>query len=162
MHSKPECVQTGTAAMVLGMGVLVYLFDRSSASVYFVPDWWEFSESMPSLFGALGNYLPTFAHVFAFILLTTAVLRSRLRSALIICAIWFSFDSLLELGQLDVVAEKIVSIIPPWFQDWPLLENVAGYFVSGRFDPLDIASIALGTAAAYMTFRYSTRKEDTK
>ena len=162
MDSKPEWLQAGTAVIVLGIGILVYLFDRSSASVYFVPDAWAYSAATPSLFGALGSYVPTFTHVFAFILLTTAVLRSRLHSALAICAIWFSFDLLLELAQLDVVANKIAGTVPRWFQDWPVLENVGSYFVSGRFDAFDVASIALGTAAAYVTIRFSSRKQDTK
>jgi hypothetical protein len=162
MRWTPERVQTGVAVSVLGIGVLVYLFDRPSASVYFVPNWWTFSAATPSLFGALGDHLPTFAHAFAFILLTTAALQSRLRSSLVICAIWFGLETSLEFAQLDGVAEKIASAIPSWFQDWPVLENVSRYFVSGRFDALDIGSIALGTLAAYVTVRISTRKEDTK
>jgi len=162
VHSKPEWVQAGWAVTVLALGILVYMLDRPSASVYFVPDTWIFSAATPSLFGTLGSYLPTFTHVFAFILLTAAVLRTPLRSPFAICAIWFSIEALFEVAQMDAIADVIDSIVPLWFEDWPLLDNVAGYFVAGRFDPLDIASLALGAAAAYAAIQYSIRKKDTK
>ncbi len=154
---KPEWVQFYAAAGVLTAGVLVYLLDRPSNSLYFVPDSWSISDRTPAIFGAIGRYLPTFAHTFAFILLTTAVMAPTRKAALGICAAWLSVESLFELAQSDAISANIARNVPAWFSDWPLLDNVAVYFVNGRFDPLDLVSIAVATGAAYLTMLYSTR-----
>jgi hypothetical protein len=143
---------------VLTAGVLVYLLDRPSGSVYFMPDSWSIADRTPAMFGALGRYLPTFAHTFAFILFTSVVLSPTRRAALGICVAWVVVESLFEIAQRDIIAAKIAANVPAWFADWPLLDNVADYFVAGRFDPLDLVSIMIAAGAAYLTMIYSTRR----
>lgn len=155
---KPEWRQIFVAVVVLTAGVLVYLLDRPSSSVYFVPDWWSMPDQTLANFGTLGQHLPTFAHTFAFILLTTAVLSPLRRAALGICAAWVVVESLFEIAQGTVISAKIAANVPAWFSDWPLLDNVANYFVAGRFDPLDLVSIIIAAGAAYLTILYSTRR----
>ena len=74
IRMKPEWLQFYAAIAVLVVGVLIYLLDRPSSSVYFVPDSWSMADRTPRIFGTIGRYLPTFAHTFAFILFTTAVM----------------------------------------------------------------------------------------
>jgi hypothetical protein len=154
---RAEWLQFYAAVAVLTIGVLVYLLDRPSNSVYFVPDSWSMADNSSPIFGAVGRYLPTFAHTFAFILFTTAILVPTRKAAAGICVGWLLVESLFEIGQADAIAAKIASTVPDWFSDWPLLDNVADYFVAGRFDPVDLVSIILAAGAAYLTILYSTR-----
>jgi hypothetical protein len=165
---KPEWLQFFAAVAVLSIGIFVYLLDRPSSSVYFVPDSWSAEAWTPeswtmgngtsSVFGSIGRYLPTFAHTFAFILFTTAVLVPTRRAALGICLGWLIVESLFEVAQSDALSAKIAGNVPAWFSDWPLLDNVAAYFLTGRFDPLDLVSIIISAGAAYLTFMYYTRR----
>jgi hypothetical protein len=151
-------LQFYAAVTVLSAGVFVYLLDRPSSSVYFVPDSWSIADRETAIFGTLGRYLPTFAHTFAFILFTTAVLSPLRKAGLEICAAWVIIESLFEIAQSDVISTKIAANVPAWFSDWPLLDNVADYFVAGHFDPLDLVSIIIAGVAAYLTILYSTRR----
>lgn len=158
IRTKPEFMQLSAATLVLAFGVLVYLLDRPSNSVYFVPEWWALAEATPAFFGLLGQYLPTFSHTFAFILFTTAVLAVRRRAAIVVCAAWLLVDSFFEIAQRDELAVNIVNHLPNWFAEWPLLDNVAAYFLVGRFDPFDLVSIFAAGIAAYLLVLYSTRR----
>ena len=152
---RPQQVQLASAATILFLGVLVYLFDRPAAEIYFVPDWWLPADGVADLFGSLGRHLPTFAHVYAFILITVAIIGARSRIALVICAAWFMLEAAFEIAQLDAIATPIAAHVPAWFASVPLFDTVAGYFVNGRFDLLDLLSIALGALAAYATVQLS-------
>ena len=155
MTWRPQQIQLAGAATIFFLGVLVYLFDRPAAEIYFVPDWWVPAEGVAGLFGTLGRHLPTFAHVYAFALITVAVTGARSRMALMICAGWFMLEAVFEITQLDAIATQIAAVVPAWFASVPLFDTVAGYFVNGRFDPLDLLSIAFGALAAYATVRLS-------
>ena len=87
---RPATLQVIFAVLVLAIGVFVYLLDRPSTSVYLVPDSWELGKSLPPVFGAIGDQLPTFAHTFAFTLLTSAVLEPWRWSAVIACSGWWA------------------------------------------------------------------------
>jgi hypothetical protein len=91
-------------------------------------------------------------------LLTTAVIAPRRRAAFLVCAGWLIVDSLFEIAQRDDLATNIVDYLPNWFAEWPLLDNVAAYFLLGRFDPFDLVSILAAGVAAYLLVLYSTRR----
>lgn len=155
VYKHPETVQIVIALFVLSIGVLVYLLDRQPGSVYFIPEWFSLTGNPGSIFGYIGNHLPTFIHVYVFILLTVSTTAVSVSHA---CILWFVIDSLLEIAQLTTVANWIAENIPAWFAGIPFFENTASYFKNGTFDVLDIVSIVLGTVAAYLTFQF-TRKE---
>lgn len=145
-----------TAALgMLTLGVLVYLLDRQPETIYFMPEWLLLTDSFSPVFGILGDQLPTFIHVYAFILLTFVVLSPSLRMLVPICMGWFVLDCILELAQISIFAQLIANHIPSWFAGIPFLENTAGYFLSGTYDLMDIVSIAMGTVVAYLTIRFS-------
>jgi hypothetical protein len=79
----------------------------------------------------------------------TTVLSPLRRAALGICAAWVVVESFFEIAQNTVISAKIAANVPAWFSDWPILDNVANYFVAGYFDPLDLVSIVIGAVAAY-------------
>ena len=158
IRTKPEWIQFSAAVIALTVGILVYLLDRPADTVYFVPDWWLLADFTPALFGSFGQYLPTFSHTFAFILLTTAVIAPHRKAAIVACAGWLVVNSFFEIAQRDDLAANIVRYLPGWFAEWPLLDNVAAYFLVGRFDPLDLVSIFAAAIAAYVLVLYSTRR----
>ena len=142
----------------LCVGVLVYAFDRQPESIYFLPGWLSLHDQSGSIFGSLGNYLPTFIHVYAFILLTVVVAAPSLAKLIPVCLAWFSLDSLFEIAQLNPIAQWIASHTPSWFNGIPFLENTANYFLMGSFNVFDMFSIAIGTLAAYLTVSLVKRR----
>jgi hypothetical protein len=132
------------------IGSLVYLIDRPSNHTYFVsssPINISLSDTMPHVFGAIGNSLPDFLHVFSFILLTAGLLWCRKKGYFIICVSWFLVDTAFEVGQKFALWSS--SLVPDWFAEIPFLETSKSYFLQGTFDFFDIAAIALGSIAAY-------------
>jgi hypothetical protein len=156
---RRSTIQGVFAFASLAIGACVYFFDREPAAVYFMQHWLSKEDTMPSVFGWLGNHLPAFLHVYAFTLLTIAVVKPSRVCAIVICASWFVVDSLFELGQAAALAQKIASHVPSWFDGVPFLENTSSYFINGTFDPVDLCSIAIGSLAAYLTFVVSSPRE---
>lgn len=152
---RSKLAQASTALVALLVGVAVYWVDRQPESVYFMALWGNQGGNVGLGFGGLGNHLPTFLHVYAFIMLTLAVVVPTRDRAIAICALWFVADSLFELGQTGIIAGQIANGVPDWFQGIPFLENTVDYFVHGTFDVIDLYSIALGSLAAFLTFGVS-------
>ena len=142
----------------LGIGVLVYVLDRQAEFVYFLPGWLSLHTQAGSVFGSIGNYLPTFIHVYAFILLTVIVAVPAITKLIPVCLAWLTLDTLFEIAQIDAIARWIASHTPGWFSGIPFLENTSDYFLMGTFDALDLLSIAGGTLAAFLTVTFLTRR----
>jgi hypothetical protein len=142
-------VALGLLSLVLGL--TVYLSDRPAASAYFLAADPATAALHGRSFGPLGQWLPAFLHVYAFILFTAAVVVPRGRGVAAVCTAWFAVDTLFECGQHPAIAPDLAALIPRWFQGIPVLENTANYFVRGVFDPIDILFIALGAIAACAT-----------
>ncbi|MFC1844112.1 hypothetical protein ACFLZ5_04920 [Thermodesulfobacteriota bacterium] len=136
---------------VLIIGVLFYYLFRSAEHTYFL----KFLSNNPYCknflspgYILIGNSLPTFIHVVAFTLMTAGIIARQKRGYVIACLFWFAVDFLFEVGQgLDTI---IIQIIPDWFSGFAFLENSKSYFLQGRFDSLDLFSIALGSLTAYI------------
>jgi len=142
------------------LGVLVYVFDRSSEYIYFLPDGLSLNHQTGRIFGSIGNYLPTFVHVYVFILLTAIVVIPAGRKLIPVCLAWLTLDSLFEVAQFNPIAQWIGSHIPTWFEGVPFLENTADYFLMGTFDVFDLISIATGTVAAYLTVSFTLMRTE--
>lgn len=138
----------GVAGLVLGS--IVYLIDRPPDQTYFVYSSninLTLFNTIPKLFGVIGNSLPDFLHVFSFILITAGLIYCQKRGYFIICLSWFLVDTTFEVGQKFTTWPS--QIIPDWFAGIPFLENTENYFLRGTFDFIDLAAIAFGTAMAY-------------
>lgn len=146
------------SAAVIGMSV--YLIDRQPDSVYLIPSWISLTDYLDPIFGIIGNHLPTFIHVYVFILLTVMVMRPSTMKVYAICIAWLTVDSLFELAQHETIAQWISGHVPGWFEGIPILENMAVYFLGGTFDIFDLISITLGTLAAYLTIKYIRSREN--
>ncbi len=152
--------QTNKAQIVIGLAVLllgtmVYVVDRPWEQTIFVPGDLSLFPLTPSVFGVTGHSLPTFAHVFAFSLLTIALVGGAKRAAITVCLGWCLVEAAFELGQHLALA--LATAMPPWFAGLPMLNKSASYFLHGTFDPLDILAIALGALAAYFVIQRTTR-----
>jgi len=156
-------IQILTGATVLFIGILVYLVDRPPDQTYFVdksPVNISLYQILPNLYGIIGNSLPSFAHVFSFILITAGLIASKKRHFIIICSFWFLINSIFELGQKFNTV--FIRFIPDWFASIPFLENIGDYFIRGTFSFGDLAAITIGTIAAYFVLIItSERKKET-
>jgi len=135
---------------VLLLGTLVYIVDRPPVQTYFVYKNFvniSLHNTLPNLFGLIGNSLPSFVHAFSFILITAGLLQCQKRGCLIICVCWFLTDFIFELGQNFNALSS--TMVPDWFSGILFLENSKNYFLSGTFDPNDLTAIAFGTILAY-------------
>lgn len=157
MNSRFKVVQLAAAVGSLVIGTLVYVFDRNPASVYFLSDHLSLNSIDGRIFGIIGNHLPTFVHVYAFILLTVVVAVPSICKLPTACLAWFTIDGLFEVAQINQVAQWIGNNTPQVFNTVPLLNNLDDYFLHGTFDVIDVLSIALGTLAAYLTVVLGTR-----
>ncbi len=86
--------QTNKAQIVIGLtalllGTMVYVVGRPWEQTSFVPGDLSLFPLTPSVFGVIGHSLPSFTHVFAFCLLTAAVLSHAKRTAIGVCLGWF-------------------------------------------------------------------------
>jgi hypothetical protein len=153
--------QTALTAIAIGalcVGVMIYVFDRQPELIYFLPPELSLENGTKGLFGRVGYYLPTFIHVYAFILLTVAIAAPSISKLFPICLLWFCLDTLFEFAQFKPLAIWIGHHIPDWFSRIPFLENTQAYFLLGTFDVVDLVSIATGAFAAYLTIMFHTRR----
>ena len=142
----------------LSIGVLVYVLDRQAEFVYFLPGWLSLHTQVGSVFGSIGDYLPTFIHVYAFILLTVVVAVPAITKLIPVCLAWLIVDTLFEVAQIEAIAQWLAGHTPGWFSGIPFLENTTDYFLMGTFDALDLLSITAGTLAAYLTVIFLARR----
>ena len=138
----------GLSALLLG--TLIYLTDRSPDQTYFVyksPVKISLHDTLPNLFGIIGNSLPSFVHVFSFILITAGIISSEKKGYIFVCASWFLIDFIFELGQR--YNSLVLKIIPDWFSGILFFENTKSYFFRGTFDVIDLVAVLIGSITGY-------------
>ena len=150
--------------IVLLIGVTVYVCDRPPDQIYFLNKAGVSSSVLPSAsarFGVLGNWLPSFVHTLAFILITAGIIAKTRKRYLAICLCWLIVDWVLELGQrYDSLATRLT---PGWLTGIPFFENTANYFRQGTFDWWDMAFNLAGAIAGYFILVLSqTRGQNTE
>ena len=141
------------------LGILIYLTDRSPDQIYFVyksPVEISLHNTLPNLFGIIGNSLPSFVHVLSFILITAGILSSKQKGSIFICAGWFLIDFIFELGQK--YNSWVLKIIPDWFSGIPFFENTKNYFSRGTFDIIDLVAVLIGSITGYFVLIITMEK----
>lgn len=134
------------AAGALLLGLAVYLTDRLPGSALLIPD--RAALRTGPLFGPVGAWLPSFAHVVAFSLLTAAAWPRHGRPRYEACALWWLLDVAFELGQRREAAGPIAEAVHRVLGEGPAATALARYFVLGRFDAADIVATTAGAIAA--------------
>jgi hypothetical protein len=148
------------ALLALTTGVFVYLLDRPAGSAELIPAVLQLSTDEGRAFGPSGDWLPSLVHVYAFILLTAAVMRPSPRNLLLVCTGWLVIEAFFELIQHPAVTQLLVDQASSWSGRLPVLATLHDYAVSGAFDPMDLVGLALGVVAAYLTVRWAWKKEE--
>ena len=148
----------GIASLLIG--TLVYLIYRPPNQTYFVSHLGidiSFYNTLPNVFGLIGNILPSFIHTFSFILITAGLISCSKKNYRIICFCWLLVDSAFELGQK--FNSLIPRIIPNWFSGVPFLENTERYFLMGTFDVFDLVAIIFAGVLSYLILLISGRRK---
>jgi hypothetical protein len=94
--------------------------------------------------------LPAFAHVFAFILFTVAVLGNTRPALIVACAGWFVVDMAFELGQHPTIAGWLSAHLSSGLENLRIINHTVDYFLYGTFDPWDLVAISIGTLTTYL------------
>ena len=160
-QQKINFSQIVTGLFILFFGALVYIVDRPPEQTHFVNNSIlkiSLYQTLPNLFGILGNSLPDFTHVFAFIMITAGLISCRTRGYILISILWFITDSLFEIGQK--FSTTATEMIPRWFHSIPFLKNTPVFFQTGTFDWLDLAAILTGSVSACLTIHIMSQKEN--
>lgn len=159
--SKINTRQVFIGLSVLLLGTLVSVVDRPPNQTYFVYKSFvniSLNNTLPNLFGFIGNSLPSFVHAFSFILITAGLLQCQKRGCLIICVCWFLTDVIFELGQK--FKALFSAMVPDWFSGILFLENSKNHFLSGTFDLNDLTAIAFGTILAYFALSITIKRRE--
>jgi hypothetical protein len=143
-HAQRDALVT-LAGIALLLATLIYMFSRPAGSSWLLPAPLNFGILLDM--GTAGQGLPTLFHAYAFVLLSAAVLRPRLRVLCALCMSWFVLEAAFELGQLPAIAHLLETVLPDSLARGQLLR----YFQLGVFDPLDVVFALVGVVAAGIT-----------
>ena len=146
-----------TAAAALGLGLLFYLSDRPAGSAMLLPHAATLGHG--PLFGAVGAWLPSFLHPFAFGLLSAAASRRRATPAYGAVAAWWAVDLSFELGQLPQLSAPLSQALQSGFGPLAPAQALSRYLVNGRFDAADVLALSAGALAAAGVLRLLHRRE---
>ncbi|MGZ4199663.1 MAG: hypothetical protein ACXVP1_05705 [Thermoleophilia bacterium] len=148
----------GLGCFALAIGVLAYLTDRSATHAMLIPS--VVALAGARVFGALGQWLPSLVHPFAFSLFTAAALPASARNRILACVAWFAVDVAFEIGQHPRISGHVADALREALGPGACTQVLANYFVRGTFDLGDIAATAAGSlAAACVLFRPRFRSE---
>lgn len=140
------------AGLTLLLGAAVYLLDRPVGTAWLIPAAWQ-AATPGAWFGAFGLWLPSFAHAFAFSVLTACLLPRRPGFAALACMGWALVDALAELGQHPALSAPLAAGLQSALDGAPLAARVGRYFTQGSFDAADLAAGLAGGALAYLALR---------
>lgn len=132
--------------LALALGLLVYAADRDPARAMLFPAL-AVLQSGP-LFGAMGSWLPSFVHPFAFSLFAAAARPRCARPACGACAAWWAVNVLLELAQHQRISASIAEALQCLFGQSAVGDALANYILRGTFDRADILAATAGSLAA--------------
>jgi hypothetical protein len=140
----------------LAVGLLVYLTDRDASHAALVP-------AVPALaggnlFGAFGQWLPSFAHPFAFSLFTAAAHRSSASPAYWACVMWWAVNLAFEAAQYPGTNLAVAEILQGSLGRSWLTHSLSNFVLRGTFDVGDLVAAAAGALAAAGTL-YLVQRE---
>jgi hypothetical protein len=139
--------------------LIVYLTDRDTSRAVLIPN-------LPipggrDLFGALGQWLPSFVHPLAFSLFTAAVLQPNTSTRQGVCVFWGAVNVAFEIGQHKVFKLPWAEALYGGAGDWAISRSVVNYELHGTFDPRDISAAVLGALTAALLIQLVDRIQET-
>ena len=135
-----------TGCLALSIGVLVYLADRDASQAVLIPAIAALAGY--NVVGALGQWLPSFVHPFAFSLFTAAALRPAAASRYGACAAWCAVNVGFEVGQHAAFKSQWAEALRTGAGDWVITRSGLNYLLHGTFDSGDAFAAILGALAA--------------
>jgi hypothetical protein len=143
--------------LALGIGVLVYLTDRDPSRAALIPAVAALSQS--HLFGAVGLWLPSFVHPFAFSLFTAAVQSPHRSPAYWACAMWWAINVAFELAQAPNVSAEAADMLQRLLGQTWLTNALSQYLLRGTCAVSDLVAATAGAAAAAALLRFIHLRE---
>lgn len=147
----------GAALAAFALGTAVYVLDRAPGAITLLPPHWTGVGAAGATFGALGGALPSFAHSFAFALLTALVAGGTGRSRALVCLAWGAIGVAFEAGQHPWLAASLVETLRGPLAAWPAAGALARYFAHGTFDVADVVATVAGASLAAGLIALATR-----
>jgi hypothetical protein len=139
-------ILTTVGSLGLALGALVYATDRDSTHVILFPTFATLATG--PVFGAVGQWLPSFIHPFAFSLLTSAAVRRSTSPAYGACAAWWAVNVVFELAQHPRLSERFAESVQGLFRQTWLSRALANYALRGSFHIDDLAAATAGALVA--------------
>jgi hypothetical protein len=130
----------------LALGALVYATDRDSAHAMLFPAFATLATD--PLFGAVGPWLPSFIHPFAFSLLTAAAVRRSTSPAYGACAAWWAVNMVFEFAQHPQLSGPFAESVKALFGQTWLSRALSNYALRGSFHVDDLVAATAGALAA--------------
>jgi hypothetical protein len=146
VEPRRAAILAGTGCAAFALGLVLYLTDRVGSHALLVPAIGALAGS--NLFGALGQWLPSFVHPFSFSLFTAAALAPRSVPRYGACVAWGAVNVAFEVGQHPLVSASLAEVLQGPLGEIPLAQPLARYFIYGTFDFGDIAAALLGAFVA--------------
>jgi hypothetical protein len=155
-HGAPARL-VALGCLALGVGIFVYLTDRDPSRAALIPAVTALAQG--HLFGAIGLWLPSFVHPFAFSLFTAAVQSPRRSPAYWACAMWWAINIAFEVAQAPNVSVDVADMLPQLFgQSW-LTNTISNYLLQGTCAVADLVATTAGAAAAAAVLHFIHRRE---
>ena len=148
---KDSLIRAVLGFSVLLLGATEYIFNRPLASSQLGIILKHFVGNIPkiNMFGILGGVMPDFAHACAFSLFTLVLFPKAVRKIrVLICLFWLAIDVFFETGQF--FGQQISGVINTFLPSSTMASLLKGYFVNGKYDPMDILAIGLGVGTAFL------------
>ena len=153
MRASPTALRIAAALSVLSLAAVVYVVDRPASSLPAGLAALGIHARGLGVLGPFAGWFPTFAHAFAFALLTAVAVGSTSRIAgALACLAWLLVDGVFELAQHPTLSREIAPLARDRLADTLILDRTARYLAGGTFDLSDLASIVAGALAAFLVF----------
>jgi hypothetical protein len=155
--SSPPARLVALGWLALAAGALVYLTDRDPSRALLLPA--VGSPFGTPLFGAIGLWLPSFVHPFAFSLFTAAIAPPGTRPAYWACALWWAVDAAFEAAQAPALRDALVPLLDaPSVSSWGT-NALGSYLRLGTFDAADLLAATAGAIAAALVLHFNQSRE---
>lgn len=135
-----------TSMVAMAVGLLVYLTDRDASHAALIPSVAALAGS--NLFGAMGQWLPSFVHPFAFGLLTATASPSRSSAGYMACIAWWAVNVAFEVAQYPGINRSVAEAAALVFGPSWVEHLLSSYVLRGTFDVGDLVAATAGAAGA--------------
>jgi len=132
--------------VALAVGLLVYLVDRDPSRAALIPA--AAALVGGNLFGALGQWMPSFVHPFAFSLFTAATYPSRASAGYSACVAWCAVNVVFEMAQSPGINRAVAQAAEGVLGRSWAARQLSNYVLRGTFDVGDLIAATAGAAAA--------------